>query len=93
MTTRTKKVFVSDIHMGDAKSQAGVHPYGWFRSNIPNLASFLTAQLNDSQVAEVVVLGDLFDEWVIPTDQDPLVSFEAICGNAANTPVITALQQ
>jgi UDP-2,3-diacylglucosamine pyrophosphatase LpxH len=89
----TKKIFISDIHMGDARSFAKPYPYGWFRSNIRNLANFLTEQINPPEVAEVVILGDLFDEWVIPTDEDPLNSFQAICDNPPNSPVIEALRQ
>jgi len=92
-TTGAKKIFISDIHMGDARSFAKTHPYGWFRSNIPILANFLTEQHSAPEVAEVVILGDLFDEWVIPTDEDPLNSFAAICNNSANSPVLEALQQ
>jgi DNA repair exonuclease SbcCD nuclease subunit len=90
---RTKKIFISDIHMGDARSFAKTYPYGWFRSNIPHLANFLNEQLSAPEVAEVVILGDLFDEWVIPTDVDPLNSFQAICDNPPNSPVIEALRQ
>ena len=92
-TAGTKKIFVSDIHMGDVRSFAKPHPYGWFQSNISNLADFLTELLSAPEVAEVVILGDLFDTWVIPTDQDPLNSFQAICDNPANLPVIDALGQ
>lgn len=92
-TAGTKKIFISDIHMGDARSFAGPHPYGWCRSNIPHLADFLNEQLSAPEVAEVVILGDLFDLWVIPTDQDPLNSFQAIYDNPANSRVIDALRQ
>ena len=90
-----KKIFISDIHMGDERSQAGPNPYGWFRSNISNLANFLDEQLDAykaSEVSEVVILGDLFDEWVIPTEQDPLTSFQAICNNPNNAQVLKPLQ-
>jgi len=93
----TKRIFISDIHMGDARSQdtsqAGCYPYGWFRFNILKLANFLTEQLNAPEVAEVVILGDLFDEWVIPTNQDPLTSFQDICDNPNNKPVIEPLKE
>jgi UDP-2,3-diacylglucosamine pyrophosphatase LpxH len=88
----TKKVFISDIHMGDDRSFAPPHPYGWLGSNISNLANFLEEQLNAPDVAEVVVLGDLFDTWVIPTDMDPLNSFDAIYRNPRNSAVIDALK-
>jgi UDP-2,3-diacylglucosamine pyrophosphatase LpxH len=92
-TAMTKKIFIGDIHMGDERSFADPHPYGWFRSNIANLANFLTEQLRAPEVAEVVILGDLFDEWLIPTDVEPLNSFQAICDNPHNSPIIEALRQ
>lgn len=92
-TAGTKKIFISDIHMGDARSFSGSHPNCWFRSNIPHLANFLNEQLGDPQVAELVILGDLFDRWVIPTNLAPLNSFQAICDNSHNSAVIDALQK
>ena len=91
-----KKIFISDIHMGDARSQTGDHLYGWFYSNISNLANFLDEQLKAveaGEVAELVILGDLFDTWVIPTNMTPLNSFDAICSNSNNLPVIEALRK
>ena len=94
MTTTGKKTrFISDIHLGDARSFAEPHPYGWFRNNIPHLKNFLTEQLDDDEVGQVVILGDLFEEWVIPTDQDPLISYRAVCDNPQNDPVIKPLRQ
>jgi UDP-2,3-diacylglucosamine pyrophosphatase LpxH len=90
---RMKKIFISDIHLGDGRSFASPHPYGWTRSNIPNLANFLEEQLLANDVAEVVILGDLFDTWVIPTDLDPLNSYDAIYLNPWNLAVIDALKK
>ncbi len=92
-TAGTKKIFISDIHLGDARSFEGPHPYGWLQSNIPHLADFLTDQLGDPEVAELVILGDLFDRWVIPTGMVPLNSFQAIHDNPANSRVMDALRQ
>lgn len=88
----TKRIFISDVHLGDAQSFAGPHPYGWFRQNVPVLGNFLNAQLDDPETPEVVILGDLFDDWVIPTNQDPLTSFGKIIQNPHNEPVIKALE-
>ena len=60
-------------------------------TNISYLLNFLNDLLQSQDVAEVVILGDLFDRWVIPADQDPLISFQEIF--AKNSEVITALQQ
>jgi UDP-2,3-diacylglucosamine pyrophosphatase LpxH len=93
MAERTKRIFISDIHMGDDRSMlATPNPYVWFRKNIDLLALFLKEQLNSPDAKEVVILGDLFDTWVIPTDDNPLTSFEKICSNEVNKPVIEALK-
>jgi len=88
MGNRTKRIFISDIHMCDAKSMSGPNPYGWFKQNIPVLARFLDDQLKAPDVKELVILGDLFDEWVIPVNYAPLTSFANICSNPANKPII-----
>jgi UDP-2,3-diacylglucosamine pyrophosphatase LpxH len=91
-----KRIFISDIHLGDDRSFAPPQPYGWIRSNISNLANFLDEQLKAveaGEVAEVVILGDLFDTWVIPTNMTPLNAFDAICSNSNNLPVIEALRK
>jgi UDP-2,3-diacylglucosamine pyrophosphatase LpxH len=43
-------------------------------------------------VKEVVILGDLFDDWVIPTDITPLTNFSNICSNKRNEKVIENLK-
>jgi len=93
MADRTKRIFISDIHMGDARSTTGPNAYGWFKNNIPVLGNFL-AELNKAgDVKEVVILGDLFDDWIIPADYAPLTSFGDICSNPANKPVIDGLKK
>jgi UDP-2,3-diacylglucosamine pyrophosphatase LpxH len=94
-STRTKKIFISDIHMGDARSfedTADSYPYGWFRDNVGKLAQFLAAVISDPSISDLVILGDLFDEWVIPTYHDPVTSFGVICATEQNKPVIEALK-
>ncbi len=92
MGTRTKRIFISDIHLGDAKSMSAPHPYGWFKNNIPVLTEFLDDQLNATDVKELVILGDLFDTWVLPVNYDPLTSFTKITSNPANKTVIDKLK-
>jgi hypothetical protein len=31
MEARTKRIFISDIHMGDDRSMNPPNPYGWFK--------------------------------------------------------------
>jgi UDP-2,3-diacylglucosamine pyrophosphatase LpxH len=97
-----KKVFISDLHMGDGRALHGTDsgfPYGWLRANIPLAAKFLEEQLRSDDVEEVVVLGDLFDGWVIPSDIDPALPsssspfYERICKTDDNQRIVAALQE
>jgi UDP-2,3-diacylglucosamine pyrophosphatase LpxH len=90
MGDRTKRRFISDIHMGDERSTK--NNYGWFKNNIPKLEAFFAEQLNAPDVKEVVILGDLFDTWVIPADSDALMGYADICSNPDNGPVIEKLK-
>jgi UDP-2,3-diacylglucosamine pyrophosphatase LpxH len=92
MGDRTKRIFISDIHLGDARSMSEPHPYGWFRQNVFLLTRFLEEQLTAPDVKEVVILGDLFDDWVIPVNASPLTAFDSICSNVANKPVVDMLR-
>ena len=96
-----KKVFISDLHMGDERALHGTDsglPYGWLRANIPLAAEFLEEQLRSDDVEEVVILGDLFDGWVIPSDIDPALPsssspfYERSCRTADNEPLVGALR-
>ena len=96
--TAKKKIFISDIHLGDDRSMGKTtaypypYPYVWFKDNIGILSKFLDEQAK-SDVDQVVILGDLFDRWIIPTDEVPLTDFQAIYNNPDNEPVITALKK
>src|SRR5208283_2984748 len=92
MADRNKRIFISDIHMGDKRSTDDPNHYGWFKNNVNLLANFLNDQLNATDVKELVILGDLFDEWVIPIEDNPLTNFADICSNPVNKPVIDRLK-
>jgi hypothetical protein len=92
MGNRTKRIFISDIHLGDDRSMSAPNPYGCLKKNIPVLAQFLEDQRRATDVKEVVILGDLFDAWIIPVNYAPLTSFDKICSNGANKPIIDSLQ-
>jgi len=89
-----KRIFISDIHMGDERSMnsSPPHPYGWLQKNIPDLTKFLSQKLRAKDVGQLVILGDLFDQWVIPTDSDPLAGLEGICSNPYNKDIINNLR-
>jgi len=91
-----KRIFINDIHMGDERSMKPSpqhsYPYGWLNRNIIKLTNFLRNQLDAQDVGQVVILGDLFDQWVIPTDFDPLERLDSICSNPANKGIINNLK-
>jgi UDP-2,3-diacylglucosamine pyrophosphatase LpxH len=91
--TRSVIVVISDIHLGDARSIN--EGYGWFIRNRNKLIGFLNLIRQKSYVKELVIAGDLFDEWVAPMDHEPLDNtdesgFVDLIA-AANIPVIDAI--
>jgi len=92
MAARTKRIFISDIHLGDERSmEESPHHYCWVKDNISVLEKFLKEQREAPDVKEMVILGDLFDTWLIPVKFDPLTSFEKICLNPANQSIMANL--
>ena len=71
-TSRNSIVCISDIHMGDPRSVA--MGYCWFSKNAAAMESLLDVVLTNHQVRELVILGDLFDEWVVPYRISPFDS-------------------
>src|SRR5208283_4687856 len=70
---KIKRIFVSDTHMGDSRSQrqtSPYHPYGWLSENRQELFANFVRTVR-SHVDEVIILGDLFDEWICPAKLDP----------------------
>ena len=97
---RTKRVFISDLHMGTAESVGGEKPYGWLlppRAKL--LAEFLEGLAKDQTLAELVIVGDLFDEWVVPYSTSPVPvngspyanQFARIAEARQNAPIIKTL--
>ncbi|MRR17331.1 MAG: metallophosphoesterase [Deltaproteobacteria bacterium] len=61
---------ISDLHLGDDRSfNKG---YGWLNTNRLLLEGFLKKVRLSPNIKELVIAGDLFDEWVAPMDVDPL---------------------
>ena len=76
ISNRSKIICISDIHMGDERSITKtdtLSQYGWFSEpNTTYLTDFLNNVLEDNSVKQLVILGDLFEEWICPHDIDPL---------------------
>jgi len=63
----TKTVVISDIHVSDGA------PYSWFTASCSDrLIAMLDMVVNDPEVGELVLLGDIFDLWLYPVDVAPL---------------------
>ena len=96
---RNSIVCISDIHMGDERSAA--LGYCWFSKNAVALDSLLNVVLTCPQVKQLVILGDLFDEWVVPYRLSPFGQaginnsrdyFMAIANSPTNTGIINKLK-
>ena len=94
-----KRIFVSDIHMNDYLSLhpgAGLNPYGWLHTDhATRFADFLVTVLKDTDVCELVILGDLFDEWLRPAEFNlyPDSYFQQIATAKQNIPIINNLKR
>ncbi len=99
MANRKRRIFISDIHMGIAEGQSGPHPYGWLHNDRALLLQeFLDSLQGANAVDELVVVGDLFDEWVMPfsvvTPADGDAGwFDKVAATQANTDILTALSE
>ena len=82
---RNKVIFISDIHMNvDA-------PYSWLINHVQPLTAFLEALNTRTDVAELVIIGDLLDDWVSPVET-PSPTFAMIFQAGINQPPIQALK-
>lgn len=72
---RRKRVFISDIHLSSkARYQDKKHP-SWYKpeEHEKRLLAFLDNFIleRDKEIKDVVLLGDIFNNWVCPADQAP----------------------
>jgi len=82
---RNKLVFISDIHMNvDA-------PYSWLSSHTQQLAQFLESLLQRDDVAELIIIGDLLDDWVSPVEIASS-SFANILSASINQNIVNTLK-
>lgn len=63
---RSKIVVISDVHLSDEQN------WSWFNQQSgERLKGFFRQTANDSQVKELVLLGDIFELWLFPVDVMP----------------------
>ena len=97
---RTLIACISDVHMGDPR--AVENHYSWFGKNADALVNFLEFIYRSDDVKEVAILGDLFDEWMVPYTVSPIDPesginnsddyFKAIANSETNKPVFDKLR-
>jgi UDP-2,3-diacylglucosamine pyrophosphatase LpxH len=88
-----KKVFLSDVHISEGCSLGKDNSYDWlFQENRILLSSFLYNLSIDKTVEEVILLGDIFDTWVMPINEIPS-TFEAIINAPCNKAIFETLAQ
>lgn len=83
---RRKVVFISDIHLSADPNTS------WIYEHIGPLADFLETLNARQDISELVILGDLLDDWMVPIDDAPS-TFQQILDASHNEPVVSALQE
>lgn len=91
-----KRIYIADIHMnaglGWKKSHNG-HPYEWLGPEEANRFAKFLEYLNDPKaVREVVIIGDLMDDWVYPVDEEP-PCLQEILDAPINKRIVQALRE
>ena len=99
-----KRIFISDLHMGDGRSLTEHQPeypycYGWLRDDgdtqrITMLADFLEYLMEHPHACdELIILGDLFDQWVCPAGFEPTTYDRIVNQTKQNSAVIANLRK
>ena len=83
---RNKLVFISDLHMNV------IGPFSWLDKHAVDLAGFLENVNSRDDVSELIILGDLLDDWVMPIKQTPQ-SFADILGANYDNGLVPAFQE
>ena len=94
MTERNKRIFLSDLHISHIpKIGPGKNDYTWLqRKDADALTNFLKYLNTRQDVEEVIFIGDLFDNWVIPVYIEPPTIDEIITSRKAKKdPLMQAL--
>ncbi len=90
---RRQIVVISDTHLGDVRAQD--ENYGWQIENRIPLENFLLQLRVNPTVKELVIAGDMFDEWICPMEYETFNGknengfFNDICD--ANEGIVDAL--
>jgi len=84
---RNKTVLVSDIHMGASRG------YDWLKGGGRDaLRAFLKELAGDDTLQELILVGDVLDNWVWPDLASEPPTFAQILGADDNKGIVTALR-
>lgn len=95
-----KRLFISDVHLGagrfsEESRDTNKYPYDWDwlsieeTENFVNFIKYLQSGY-DHEIKEIVLLGDIFDNWIFPHDLIPPTMDELITA-AKNIAVVKEL--
>jgi UDP-2,3-diacylglucosamine pyrophosphatase LpxH len=85
-SVRDTLIFISDIHMNVDNDS-----YSWMVDHTDELAEFLAKINQREDVSELIILGDLVDDWVAPLGTTPQ-TFEDVLTADNNAGIVAALQ-
>jgi UDP-2,3-diacylglucosamine pyrophosphatase LpxH len=91
---RAKRIYISDVHMGAGRKpkSKNSYPYDWLGSmEAKRFADFLDHLANSEDVQEVILLGDIMDNWVCPVDEVP-PTFDEIVKASHNRGIVRNLR-
>ncbi|MFZ7110978.1 MAG: metallophosphoesterase [Desulfatiglandales bacterium] len=91
-----RRIYISDIHMNAGKgfdAPKGRYPYEWLGpEEAKRFAVFLEALGDPTTIQEIIIIGDLMDDWVYPVDVVP-PSLQSIVNAPVNRDVVQALKK
>jgi UDP-2,3-diacylglucosamine pyrophosphatase LpxH len=93
----SKRIFISDIHLGDDARYSDPMPERRPRfspaEHRERLLNFLDKQIltGKDEVSDLVLLGDVFDTWVCPFDVVP-PTYDSIFESKENKPILDSLR-
>lgn len=91
-----KRIYISDVHMNAGKSlelpKDNRYPYEWFgKPEAKQFTKFLKYINTLSEVKEVIIIGDLMDDWVYPVEEIP-PTFQEIVDAPINRDIVQQLK-
>lgn len=82
----SRKIFISDVHISEGRSLGKDNSYDWLSQHArTQLSTFFYNLAIDESIEEVVLVGDVFDTWVMPINEIPSTFAEIVNADANKT--------